>query len=90
MNLNDIDLGSMTSDLIAEFGQFLVGGYVFGQIQTIVDILENAELTGAEKKKIAVEELIELGVEVEHWLVRTAIEVAVGWVKARVAEAMAE
>lgn len=87
MNLNDIDLGSMTSELIAEFGQFLVGGYVFGQIQTIVDILESTELTGAEKKKKAIEELLELGVEVEHWLVRTALEVAVGWVKAKVLEA---
>lgn len=87
MNLNDIDLGSMTSELIAEFGQFLVGSYVFGQIQTIVDILESTELTGAEKKKKAIEELLELGVEVEHWLVRTALEVAVGWVKAKVLEA---
>lgn len=62
-------------DLLAVY---LLSPKVWGQIQGIIQIVEDDTKSGAEKKATALELIEKLGLGLAGWLLNLAIELAVG------------
>lgn len=69
--------------LIEESANIVVGSNVFDDALRIATTLRSKELSNDEKRKIAVDELISLGHDVEEFLLRLAVAMAVAWLDSK-------
>ena len=56
----------------------LLGGAAWIEVQCVVETLLRADLPGAEKRRLAVQQLRQIGLDCATWLLHAAIEVAYG------------
>jgi len=59
----------------------LLGGSAWTEVQCVVETLLRADLPGAEKRALAVQQLRLIGLGCATWLLHAAIEIAYGRVK---------
>ena len=59
----------------------LLGGAAWVDVQGVVETLLRAELSGAEKRMLAVQQLRLIGLDCATWLLHAAIEIAYGRIK---------
>jgi hypothetical protein len=63
--------------LLDKFAKWCVGGVPFESAKRVTAALDNASITGPQKKEIAIHELKTLGYDLTSFLLNSAIELAV-------------
>lgn len=68
---------NIKSLLIDRFSSFVLGGEAWGQIQAAVNIVEDPNRTGSEKREQALDLLKRLGIALAGYLINLGLELAV-------------
>jgi len=69
--------------LIERLAKFMLNGVVFESAKRVVLTLENSGLSGEQKKKNAIDELIKIGYALTSFALSAAIELAWMWMQAQ-------
>lgn len=73
----------VASVVISSFASFLMGSKTFDRVKGVVERLESKELTGTEKRLVALAEFKTIGLEMANWLANLALELAVAWFRSK-------
>lgn len=65
--------------LIASFAKFILGSGTFERIKAVVARMDDKDISGTEKRILAVEEVKMLGIGIANFLVGLGIELAVAY-----------
>lgn len=68
---------NIKSTAVSSFAKFILGGLVFDKIKDVVNIYNNAELSGEEKRSAAIKDIEDIGLGIANWAVNLGIELAV-------------
>lgn len=63
--------------LLDRFAAYFFGKKLWGQIQGVVNIVDDPNLSGAEKKRQAIEMLEKIGIGIAGFILNLALELAV-------------
>lgn len=72
---------SIKSMAIVSFAKFIIGGSIFTKIKHIVINYNDANLSGEEKRKQALKDIADIGIQLSSWAINLGIELAVAWAK---------
>jgi hypothetical protein len=64
---------------ISSFAKFILGGLVFAKIKDIVEVYNNSELSGDQKREAAFKDIHDIGYNLTNWAVNLGIELAVAY-----------
>jgi hypothetical protein len=70
---------SLKATMIQSFARFVLGSNVFERVKGVVLRQEDKELSGAEKRHAALEEIKLIGLGIATWALNFAIEIAVAY-----------
>ena len=76
-------LMKLTPFLIDKFAQFILGGKAWGRLQAIVIIVENPDISGAEKRQQALAMIEKIGIDLAGFLLNLGLELAVAKLRSR-------
>ena len=74
---------SVKSVAISSFGKFILGGKVFSRLLGIVTRHDDKDLTGDEKRSLALADIKLIGLDIGRWAINLGIELAVAWIRSR-------
>ena len=68
---------SIKTTAISAFAKFLLGGSIFNRVVAVVQRLDDEDISGAEKKKFALEQFKLIGLELTGFIANFAVEISV-------------
>lgn len=77
---------ALKTSLISSFAKFIIGANTFDRIKFVVGRLDDTDLSGTEKRKLALDEVNYLLTGVAAWAINLGIELAVAWFRSKAGE----
>ena len=68
---------SLKTTAISAFAKFLLGGSIFTRVIGVINRLDDEDLTGAQKKELALKEFKTIGLEITGFIANLAVEIGV-------------
>lgn len=72
---------ALKATIISSFAKFLLGSDTFDRVKAVVLRQEDKDLSGAQKREAAFEEIKLIGMGIATWAVNLAIELSVSWLR---------
>jgi hypothetical protein len=73
----------LTPFLIERFARWIAGGVAYSAMKSIVLSLDDADMTGAQKREHALRVFANIGYSLAGWLVNLLLELVVAWVRSK-------
>lgn len=73
----------MKKFFIDKFAAFMFSGMLWTRVKHVVEVLEKEDLSGNDKRHLAINELGVIGVDIAKFMVNLAIELAVAYIRAK-------
>lgn len=74
----------ITPFAINSFANFMLGGEVFNTLKQIVEVQDDTNQTGEQKRAATIEGFKHLGGDLAEWMLNLGVELAVAWLKSKV------
>lgn len=71
--------------LIDQLAALIAGGTEFSAMKSLVQDIESKDLSGSEKRSKVLEDFAQIGYDIGGWVVNLLLELAVAWLKEKVA-----
>lgn len=69
--------------VITSFANVVIGNFNWERVKAVVVRMDDKDLSGEEKRHLALKEIKIVGVDVAKWALNLAIELAVAWLRSK-------